>query len=98
MYMVHNPSKYDDVICEQPLTYILIIIACWSILDSYSYCKYIQHIHSGLWNSIDQQCRNNNFLDCSTVLQCSTDLQDSTGQQHRCSNIQHLAFRVEYRL
>ena len=19
MYMVHNPSKYDDVICEQPL-------------------------------------------------------------------------------
>ena len=20
MYMNHNPSKYDDVICEQPLT------------------------------------------------------------------------------
>ena len=25
MYMVQKPSKYDDVICEQPLTYFLII-------------------------------------------------------------------------
>ena len=37
MYMVHNPSKYDDVIGEQPLIYILDLCPFVNIHNKFEY-------------------------------------------------------------